>query len=120
VAWRCLNGDFRTWAVLPPILFQISRYNTWPLMLLMSGIAVLTATPAIYVEYANMEGARQLTWNLFFIPLGLVVLSCFWWPPALAPRWFREWTRRSAHRPGDQPLDPGRGRAGQGHEEGRR
>ena len=106
VAWRCLNGDTRTWGLLPPIPFQISKHNTWPFMLLMVGIAFLTAFPAIPFEYERMEGARQMTWNLFFIPLGGVILSFFWWPLALTPRWFRNWAMRAKTDPEANPWTP--------------
>ncbi len=106
VAWRCLNGDTRTWAVMPPIPFQISRHNTWPFMLLMAGLAVLTAFLSLPFEYEGMEQARQMTWNVFFIPLAGVFLSFFWWPLALTPRWFREWAKRAQADPEANPWTP--------------
>lgn len=103
VAWRCLNGDSRTWAVLPPIPFQVSTHNTWPFMLLMAGIALLTALPSVVFEAAGMEEARQATWNVFLIPVLLVALSLFWWPLAWTPRWFRNWAHRNTTSPGTTP-----------------
>lgn len=106
VAWRCLNGDSRTWTMLPSIPFQMSPHNTWPFMLLMSGIALLTALPSIPFEYAGMGQARVMTWNIFFIPLAAVVLSFFWWPVALTPRWYRAWRERGGMRTGANPWTP--------------
>ncbi|MEV4902062.1 hypothetical protein AB0K08_12050 [Citricoccus sp. NPDC055426] len=95
IAWRCLNGDSRTWAVLPPLPFQIAKHNTWPFMLLMIGITLLTALPSVFFEATRMEGARVATWNVVLIPLALVVLSFLWWPLAWTPRWFRTWAARN-------------------------
>lgn len=106
VAWRCLNGDTRTWAVMPPFPFQISHHNTWPFMLLMAGIAVLTVFPSIPFEYEGMEEARQMAWTVFFIPLACVFLSFFWWPLALTPRWFRDWATRAKSDPEANPWTP--------------
>lgn len=106
VAWRCLNGDTRTWAVMPPFPFQISHHNTWPFMLLMAGIAVLTVFPSIPFEYEGMEEARQMAWTVFFIPLAGVFLSFFWWPSALTPRWFRDWATRAKSDPEANPWTP--------------
>ncbi|NUL47641.1 hypothetical protein F7P69_20900 [Cellulosimicrobium funkei] len=101
IVWRCLNGDTRTWALLPPFPFQVSRHNTWPFMLLMIGVTLLTALPSVFFEAAGMEGARAATWNVVLIPLALVVLSFFWWPLAWTPRWFRDWAARNS--PGAAP-----------------
>ena len=106
VAWRCLNGDSRTWTMLPPIPFQMSPYNTWPFMLMMAGIALLTALPSIPFEYAGMEEARVMTWNVFFIPLAGMVISFFWWPVALSPRWYRAWRARGGQRAEANPWTP--------------
>ncbi|MFC7401442.1 hypothetical protein [Citricoccus sp. GCM10030269] len=106
VAWRCLNGDTRTWAVLPRLPFQVSRHNTWPFMLLMCGLALLTALPSVFFEAWDMEGARQATWNLFFIPLALVVLSFVWWPLAWTPAWFKDWARRARSQGDANPWTP--------------
>lgn len=103
IAWRCLNGDTRTWAVLPHHPFQISHHNTWPFMLLMAGIALLTALPSVAFEAAGMEEARKTTWNFFFIPLALVILSFVWWPLAWTPRWFKTWARRLPASPDANP-----------------
>ena len=89
VSWRCLNGDTRTWAALPPAPFQVSRNNTWPFMLLMCGVALMTALPSVLFEAWGMDGARQATWTVFLVPLALVALSFFWWPVAWTPAWYR-------------------------------
>lgn len=94
IAWRCLNGDTRTWAALPRFPLQVSKHNIWPFMLLMIGITLLTALPSLYFEAAGMEQARQFTWSIVFIPLALVIVSLVWWPLALTPRWFRRWASR--------------------------
>lgn len=106
VAWRCLNGDTRTWTMLPRMPFQMSPYNTWPFMLMMAGLALLTALPSIPFEFAGMEEARLMTWNVFFIPLAGMVMSFFWWPVALSPRWYRAWRERGGQRAGANPWTP--------------
>ncbi|NUL44677.1 hypothetical protein F7P69_05620 [Cellulosimicrobium funkei] len=101
IAWRCLNGDTRTWALLPPFPFQVSKHNTWPFMLLMIGLTLLTALPTVFFEAARMEAAIDATWNVVLIPLALVALSFLWWPLAWTPRWFRNWAAQN--NPGASP-----------------
>ena len=95
VVWRSLNGDTRTWAVLPHFPLQVSHHNTWPFMLAMIGIGLVTLLPTVFFEAWAMEGARQAVWNVFLVPAALVALSFFWWPLAWTPTWFKNWALRS-------------------------
>lgn len=103
VVWRCLNGDTRTWAVLPHFPFQVSHHNTWPFMLAMIGIGLVTLLPTVFFEAWGMEGARQAVWNVFLVPVALVALSFFWWPLAWTPAWFKNWALRSKIDPETNP-----------------
>lgn len=50
--------------------------------------------------------SRQVTWNVFFIPLAGMVLYFFWWPVALSPRWYRAWRQRGGQRAEANPWTP--------------
>lgn len=103
VVWRSLNGDTRTWAVLPHFPLQVSHHNTWPFMLAMIGIGLVTLLPTVFFEAWAMEGARQSVWNVFLVPAALVALSFFWWPLAWTPTWFKNWALRSKIDPETNP-----------------
>lgn len=103
VVWRSLNGDTRTWAVLPHFPLQVSHHNTWPFMLAMIGIGLVTLLPTVFFEAWGMEGARQAVWNVFLVPVALVALSFFWWPLAWTPAWFKNWALRSKSDPETNP-----------------
>lgn len=98
---RALRGHRRVWVVKQPYLpTQISERNTWPFMLVCAGVAVVLMTPAIYFEVIGDEAMRQRWWDLpiVWIPMAGVVLSFFWWPSFLAPRWYRAWVKRGGRR----------------------
>ncbi|GAB3753093.1 hypothetical protein GCM10027591_01370 [Zhihengliuella somnathii] len=98
---RALRGHRRLWVVKPPYLpTQISERNTWPFMLICAGLAILFMIPSIYFELMGDERMRQLWWKLPFvwIPGAGVILSFFWWPGFLAPRWYRQWLKRGGKR----------------------
>lgn len=103
VVWRSLNGDTRTWAVLPHFPLQVSHHNTWPFMLAMIGIGLVTLLPTVFFEAWAMEGAQQAVWNVFLVPAALVALSFFWWPLAWTPTWFKNWALRSKIDPETNP-----------------
>jgi hypothetical protein len=45
---------------MPPIPFQVSKHNTWPFMLLMAGLALLTALPSVFEDMDTFDKARTL------------------------------------------------------------
>jgi hypothetical protein len=99
IAWRSLNGSRRRWTMAPSIPLQISSRNTWPFMLLCFGLAIVVVLPTIWFELIGWEDARQFMWaGPFWIPWAGVILSLFYWPVPLAPRWYRDWARH--------PLSP--------------
>jgi hypothetical protein len=106
IGWRALDGTYRRWTIAPPIPFQISSRNTWPFVLLSAGITIAVALPTIVFEVIGWEDARQFVWaGPVWIPLAGLILSVFYWPVTLAPRWYREWVRHP-HYPDVSPWSP--------------
>lgn len=93
-AWLALRGDWRSWTVAPPVLTlrRHSPINHYPFSLLCAGLTILTVMPTLLFEALGWEHARTFMWNgPFWIPMAALMLSVYWWPPVLGPRWYRRW-----------------------------
>lgn len=93
-AWLALRGDWRSWTVAPPIITLRKQLpiNHYPFSFLCAGLAILTVMPTLLFEALNWEQARKFMWEgPFWVPMGALMLSLYWWPPMLGPSWYRRW-----------------------------
>lgn len=98
IARRALNGRWRSWVLSPGIPFQVSARNVWPFMFAAVAVSLWIATLSLPAELLGWEELRQRIWDFFFIPWAFVILSFFWWPLWLSPRWYRRWGKAGGTR----------------------
>lgn len=88
------TGRWRSWASADPTFFYAIGFGILFLGIGMGLFAVITALGDILPLAAQRVGAVAV-----FTFLGITLLSLFWFPRALTPRWFREaGTRRRGRR----------------------
>ena len=91
-SWRRVSGTQRAWTMAPPIPFQISARNTWPFMVFCFSLAMFVMMLTFPLEIMGWDTARRFIWaGPFWIPWCGVILSFFYWPIFLTPRWYRDW-----------------------------
>lgn len=95
-AWRGLRGTRRSWVFYQYLytpLFNSGHLNNLPLRAGAGGAFALVLWADVVLEYTDHpEFAKG--WPimaLFAATLLLSILGAVWWPPFLAPRWYRDW-----------------------------
>lgn len=92
--FRAWTGAWRSWALQGPGPLIFTKRNYAPLQFGVAALAIVALALVIYASAERLAFADAL-WNVLmavFIPVGLGIR--WWWPPALTPRWHKEWVKR--------------------------
>ncbi len=79
------TGRWRSWASADPRFFYAIGFGILYLGIGVGLFALITALGEALPLAAQRAGAVVV-----FALLGITLLSLFWFPPALTPRWFRD------------------------------
>lgn len=96
--WRAWTGRSRMWATrLGTDLHSFHRRNYLPLLLGAFGGSWAATWVLLFLKTQVPETASAASTALVIVWATLLVLV-IWWPPVLAPRWHKEWLKRSGEK----------------------
>ncbi|MDQ1169692.1 cytochrome c biogenesis protein CcdA [Microbacterium proteolyticum] len=92
------RGRWRRWAFARPVFSFAIGFGT-----LYAGLAMVVFGVVTLLGDAVSAGAQRAAAVVVMVLMALMLLSLFWFPPFLTPRWFRE-ERAAQEASGTPPL----------------
>lgn len=95
-AWRGLRGTRRSWVYAQYLytpFFNNGRFNNLPFRAGAGGVFALVVwadTVAGYTDHPELADGWPMI-ALWAVTILATIFGALWWPPFLAPHWYRDW-----------------------------